>query len=50
VKKYKITLKHDNGRFSITTTAVSLEAATRIVLNAEGAPASAIIKTQEVNG
>jgi hypothetical protein len=50
VKKYKITLKHDNGRFSITTTAVSLEAATRIVLNAEGAPASAIIKTEEVNG
>jgi hypothetical protein len=49
MKRYRITLKHDTGRVSITTAAVNLEAAVRIVLNSEGAPASAIIKTEEVS-
>jgi hypothetical protein len=41
---YKITLKSDSGKFSITTTAIDADTAKFIVCEAENCPPSAIIK------
>lgn len=39
---YTLTLKHDHGTVKVTTVAATLKQATRNILMAEGAPASAI--------
>jgi hypothetical protein len=46
VNRYRITLTHDAGRVRITTTASSIAAAIHIVLTAERAPESAIVKIE----
>jgi len=47
IKKYILTLKHDEGEVEITTTASSKEAAIKSVCDAEHAPESAVIKVVE---
>lgn len=48
IKKYKITLKHDNGKVNIITTASDEKQAREIVLKWEGAPACAIVKVKQL--
>lgn len=47
-KKYVVSLKHDNGTVNIKTVATSEKTAKENVLNAENAPASAVISVKEV--
>lgn len=42
MKKYEIEVKHDNGSFKITVTARNIEAAQKMVMNAENCPPSAL--------
>lgn len=43
---YKLTLKHDNGRFNIITSAPSEEIAKYKIMEAENCPACAITKVK----
>lgn len=43
MRDFKITLRHDDGEISITTWADSKEQAIKQVLDAEGAPESAVV-------
>jgi hypothetical protein len=43
MREFTIKLRHDNGKVSITTWADSKEQAIKQVLDAEGAPESAVI-------
>lgn len=42
MKTYEITLRHDSGTVTLRTKADSIEAAKRMVCEAEGAPTSAV--------
>lgn len=48
MNKYRIILKHDNGRVKITTWATRMTQAVRQVLNAERAPFRAIKQIEKV--
>lgn len=43
LSKYKLSLKHDNGRVNIITNALSYQNAIQMVCEAEGCPERAII-------
>ena len=43
---YKITLKSDSGKFSITTTAIDADTAKFIVCEAQNCPPFAVVKCQ----
>lgn len=45
MKRFRLTLKHDNGKFKIKTVAQDEETAISMVMNAEGCPRTAIVKT-----
>jgi hypothetical protein len=49
MKKFKITLSHDNGRQTITAYAETIEAAINNVLKAEQAPRASVHKAKEAN-
>lgn len=49
MKKFKVTLSHDNGRQTFTTYAETLEAAVNNVLKAEQAPRASVHKAKEAN-
>ena len=42
MKKYRLTLKHDNGTVNITTVAKDFATAIHLIMEAEGCPESAI--------
>ena len=48
LRKFKITLKHDDGKVNITTTASNKEQAIKQVCNSEKAPESAVVKVTEL--
>lgn len=48
MKKYILTIKHDNGKFKTCTTASSIERAKKQVMNFEHCPESAIVKIKEI--
>lgn len=49
VNKYRLTIKHDNGKFNVVTAATSESAAIHIVSCAECCPLTAIIKVKLLN-
>lgn len=49
VKLYRIHLKHDDGEFTIKTSASSPEAAKKKVMDVEGCPESSVISVEELN-
>jgi hypothetical protein len=46
MKYFKVTMQHDNGQATLGTWATTAAQAQENVLNAEGAPASAVIKIE----
>ena len=46
--KYKITLKHDNGKINIVCAATTKKEAINIVLKSENAPKSAIVNVERI--
>lgn len=48
MKKYKITLKHDNGKFNITCMASSKQKAINMALKVENAPKCAIVNVERI--
>jgi hypothetical protein len=48
MKNFRLTLSHDHGTATLTTTASNLKAAIDIVMNAENCPMGAITKVEEL--
>ena len=48
VRRYRVTMSHDSGRFTAITTATTPEWARRTVCAAEGAPLRSAIKVQDL--
>ena len=48
IKRYRVTMSHDSGRFTVITTATSAEWAKRTVCAAEGAPLRSAIKVEDL--
>lgn len=48
MKKYRVTLKHDNGKTNVNVYAVNTEEAIKIICNHEKCPSSAIVKIELV--
>lgn len=48
MKKYKVTLQHDNGKVTITVNATSEDNAKNIIMDIEKCPSSAILEVKEV--
>ena len=49
IKKYQVSLKHDNGKIRITTVATSKQSAIDMIMKAEGCPECAISNVNELN-
>lgn len=48
VRRYRVTMSHDGGRFNVITTASSAEWAKKTVCAAEGAPLRSAIKVKDL--
>lgn len=48
ISRYKLTIQHDKGLFTVETVATSIQAAKQIVMNAESCPESAIVFVESV--
>ncbi len=48
LKKYLITLKHDNGKIKIATVATNAKKAIETVCNSENAPITALCEIEEI--
>lgn len=47
IRQYAVRLRHDSGKWTVQTAATDAAAAVRVVLTAEGAPASAVVWVAE---
>lgn len=48
VRRYRVTMSHDSGRFDVTTTATSAQWAKRTACAAEGPPLRSAIKVKDL--